>query len=88
MIQKLKDDLANEAIPVKVIVGADSRESCADFASSFLDSAYLDPDEVFYDETPLQGVPAFMVVNQKGHILQILPGYIPDAEQMREALRL
>ena len=88
MIQTLSAELLSDGIPTAVVVGADSRESCADFASSFTDTAYLDPDEAFYDEASLQGVPAFMVVDQKGQILQVMPGYVPEAGLMREALGL
>ncbi len=88
MIQTLSAELLSDGIPMAVVVGADSRESCADFASSFTDTAYLDPDEAFYDEASLQGVPAFMVVDQKGQILQVMPGYVPEAGLMREALGL
>ncbi len=88
MIRTLRAELAREGVPTTIIVGRDTRENSAAFASSFTDSVYLDSEGLFFDEAHLQGVPMFIMTDWEGHILQIAPDYTPEMAPKRAHLGL
>jgi len=87
-IISLEEELKQEGIEVQVVAGKSSPVKTKKYADTFPFQVFLDSKSSYYNDLKLDGVPSYVVTDDKGEVINRLEISYPNTNKMRQKLEL